>query len=318
MADMALERCGGETSPRPGAGNQAPAASANCAPPVAAWQVGALLATTSKFLSNKGSASPRLDAELLLARVLGLSKVQLYVNFERELSPADLCAYRELVRRRAAFEPVAYILGEKEFYGQRLKCTAAALIPRPETEHLVDEALRLAKENWPGQRVRLADIGCGGGAISLALAKCLPEAEIEAVDISPEALALAAENAAALKLEGRINFNQGSLMEPLEGSFNLLCANLPYIPSCEMPGLMPDVGRHEPHLALDGGPEGLDLIVRLLEQGSTRMEDGGRALLEIWPASLASLEKKAADFGWRLEGTVKDLAGHHRIAIMTR
>ena len=309
MTDPAIAIQASEAVPKPASGRETTAG---------AWRVGTLLATTSKFLDGKGSASPRLDAELLLARVLGLSKVQLYVNFERELSQAELDAYRELVRRRAAFEPVAYILGEKEFYGLRLKCTAAALIPRPETEHLVDEALRLAKANWPDQKIRLADIGCGTGAISLALASRLAEAEIEAVDISPEALALAGENAVALGLAGRIDFNQGDLMEPLKGSFNLMCANLPYIPTAEMPGLMPDVGRHEPHLALDGGPEGLDLILRLLEQSADRMEEGGRALLEIWPASLSVLEKKAAAFGWQLEDTVRDLAGHHRIAVMMR
>lgn len=281
----------------------------------AEWQVGRLLSTTTKFLGEKGSATPRLDAELLLAKVLKMSKVQLYVNFERPLADNELGEYRGLVRRRAAFEPVAYILGEKEFYGLKIKTTAAALIPRPETEHLIDEAIRLAKELWPEEPIRLADIGCGSGAISLALAGQL-RAEIQAVDISPEALALAEENSESLGLSEKINFYQGDLMGPLEGRFHLICANLPYIPSSEMQSLMPDVGCHEPHLALDGGPEGLDLILRLLEQASSRIEPQGRALLEIWPASLSALEKQAEACGWHLEDTVRDLAGHHRIAVM--
>lgn len=281
------------------------------------WLVGRLLSTTTKFLGEKGSATPRLDAELLLAKVLKMTKVQLYVNFERPLADDELGEYRDLVRRRAAFEPVAYILGEKEFYGLKIKTTAAALIPRPETEHLVDEAIRLAKEFWPDDQIRLADVGCGSGAIGLALAGQL-QAEIQAVDISPEALALAQENAGTLGLAEKINFSQGDLMTPLNGSFHLICANLPYIPTSEMKSLMPDVGRHEPHLALDGGPEGLDLILRLLDQATDRVEAEGRALLEIWPASLSSLEKKAEIFGWHLEDTVRDLAGHHRIAVMRR
>ncbi|MDR3038697.1 MAG: protein-(glutamine-N5) methyltransferase, release factor-specific, partial [Candidatus Adiutrix sp.] len=120
------------------------------------WAVGRLLGATTAFLADKGSTTPRLDAELLLARVLGLTKVQLYVNFEREVAPAELDRYRDLVRRRSRHEPVAYILGEREFYGLKLKTTPAALIPRPETEHLVDEALRLVKDRWPEEAVRLA------------------------------------------------------------------------------------------------------------------------------------------------------------------
>ena len=282
------------------------------------WLVGRLLTTTASFLGGKGSATPRLDAELLLGRVLKMPKVQLYVNFERVLTQAELDEYRELVRRRAKHEPVAYILEYKEFYGLKLKTTPAALIPRPETEHLVDEARRLAKELWPDEPgLTAADIGCGSGAIALALARHLPQARIAAVDISPAALELARENAAALNLADRIDFHQGSLLEPLaDRSFHLVCANLPYIPTGEMAGLMPDVGLHEPHLALDGGPDGLSLIEKLLDQASTRLKPRGRILLEIWPASLPGLEKASADRGLAVLDTVRDLAGHHRIAVL--
>lgn len=284
------------------------------------WQVGRLLAATANFLSSKGSTTPRLDAELLLGHVLKMPKVQLYVNFEKDLSPAELDAYRELVRRRARHEPVAYILEVKEFYGLKIKTTPAALIPRPETEHLVDEALRLAKEQWPDEtEIFIADIGCGSGAISLALAHNLPKSRVEAVDISPQALELAQANAAALGLEDCLNFTLGNLLEPLaQKTFHLICANLPYIPTPEMGTLMPDVGLHEPHLALDGGPHGLSLIEKLLDQAPPRLHPTGRILLEIWPDSLAQLEKMASSRDFLLTDTIRDLAGHNRIAILSR
>ena len=278
------------------------------------WLVGRLLATTAGFLGDKGCGTPRLDAELLLSKVLKMPKVQLYVNFERPLAPAELDEYRDLVRRRAKSEPVAYILGRKEFYGLELKTTPAALIPRPETEHLVDEALRLAKTLWPEEKIQAADIGSGSGAIALALAKHLPEADIQAVDVSDAALALAGENAASLGLESRITFRHGDLLEPLAGlRFHLICANLPYIPTPEMATLMPDVGRHEPHLALDGGPQGLDLIARLLAAAPACLLPKGHILLEIWPDSFPALNTMAEAAGYEVAEPIRDLAGHIRI-----
>lgn len=283
------------------------------------WLVGRLLATTAAFLRDKGCANPRLDAELLLSRVLMMSKIQLYVNFEKALTPNELDEFRELVRRRSRHEPVAYILGQREFYGLSLKTTPAALIPRPETEHLVDEALRLAREHWPDQPLALADLGCGTGAIALALAKNLPLAKISAVDISPEALDLARENADALGLAQQLAFEAGDLLDPLAGRrYHLICANLPYIPTEEMAGLMPDVGLHEPHLALDGGPRGLAIIARLLENAHDHLWDGGRILLEIWPDSLRELEDLAGDLGYNLDEPIRDLAGFNRIAVLHR
>ena len=281
------------------------------------WTIGRLLSATAAFLAGRGASTPRLDAELLLARVLALAKVQLYLNFEREVRPEELDQYRELVRRRCRHEPVAYILGEKEFYGLKLKTTPAALIPRPETEHLVDEALGLVKKYWPAGAIRAADIGCGGGAIALALAENLPQAEVSAVDISPEALDLARANARALGLEGRVVFSLGDLAAPLAGRrFHLVCANLPYIPETEMAGLMPDVKDHEPRLALDGGPEGLALIRRLVADAPGFLEPDGRLILEIWPASLAALAASAEKAGLTVEEVGRDLAGHQRVVTL--
>ena len=283
-----------------------------------AWQIGSLLTTTTKFLGDKGSSTPRLDAELLLARVLKTTKIQLYVNFSQEVTPSELNEYRELVRRRAAAEPVAYIVGEREFYGLRFKTTPAALIPRPETEHLVDAALHWAQDLWPNESLEIADIGCGSGAISLALAKNLPRSKVDAVDISKEALALAHHNATALNLADRVSFHEGNLLAPLASrTFHLVCANLPYIPTSEMAGLMPDVGLHEPHLALDGGQNGLAPIAHLLAEVVAHLHPKGLVLLEIWPDSLAELEKIAAHHGLvPAEEVIRDLAGHPRIVVL--
>ncbi len=279
--------------------------------------MGELLATTTAFLAAKGSSSARLDAELLLSQVLELPKVQLYVNFERELKTEELGQYRELVRRRSQHEPVAYILGRKEFYGLALKIGPAALIPRPETEHLVDEALRLSRELWPGEKILAADIGCGSGAIALALARNLPGAEISAVDISAEALALAQENAEVLGLNPQVTFHQGDLLSPLAGrSYHLICANLPYIPTGEMAGLMPDVGLHEPHLALDGGPKGVSLIERLVNEASTSLKPNGRILLEIWPDSVPDIQELARSSNLVMDEPIRDLAGLNRIVVL--
>jgi release factor glutamine methyltransferase len=282
------------------------------------WTVGRLLSATTDFLAGKGSATPRLDAELLLSRVLSLTKVQLYVSFERTVELAELDQYRELVRRRSRQEPVAYILGEREFYGLKLKTAPAALIPRPETELLVDEALRLAKKHWPNDEIQAADIGCGGGGIALALARELPRAEICAVELCPEALALARTNAQDLGLTQRLTFFEGDLAAPLAGRcFHLICANLPYIPESEMAGLMPDVKNHEPHLALNGGPEGLAPIRRLLPDAPGLLAPGGRLLLEIWPDSLAALADSAGQSNLAVEDVLRDLAGFQRVAVLT-
>jgi release factor glutamine methyltransferase len=177
------------------------------------WSISEILNVTANWFAKKnpGSAA-RLDAEILLAKVMNLPRVSLYVSFEKKLTEGEVSAYRELVRRRGSHEPAAYILGEKEFYNTTFKADRRALIPRPETEHLVDEALLFAKESKL-ERPLIADIGCGCGAVALSLAKSLPGAELEASDISEDALALARENAEALGLSGRVSFRRGDLLD---------------------------------------------------------------------------------------------------------
>ncbi|MDR1051850.1 MAG: peptide chain release factor N(5)-glutamine methyltransferase [Deltaproteobacteria bacterium] len=278
------------------------------------WSAGEILAVTTDFLAKKDPSAPRLEAELLLGRVLGLDRVGLYVSHERVLTEKEVADYRELVRRRASREPVAYILGKKEFYGLDLEITPAVLVPRPETEHLVDEALRLLK-TLPGDRApSVADVGCGSGAIALAVSKSAPGALVCATDASPDALGVARLNAERLGLAGRVEFFEGDLAAPLAGrTFDIICANLPYVPDRDMLTLPPDVAGFEPALALRGGPEGVDLIARLLPQARDLLRPGGHVLLEIWPASLPKVSELALACGLSPQEPVLDYALRDRV-----
>jgi release factor glutamine methyltransferase len=282
-----------------------------------AWTLSDILGVTVGFLARKNpGSSPRLDAELLLSRVLGIPRVGLYLNFDRILDPGEVAAFRELVRRRGQHEPVAYILGEKEFYGIPLKVDARALIPRPETEHLVDEALRILKASGkPAPRV--ADVGCGSGAIALTLARLLPEALVEASDVSPGALGLASENAEALGLAQRVRLLQGDLLDApfSEGPFDLICANLPYVPSEDIPSLPPDILLFEPMLALDGGPLGLGPYRGLLAAAPGRLAPSGHLILEIHPAQYQPLRELCESHGLEAAEAVKDFSKKDRIFV---
>jgi release factor glutamine methyltransferase len=219
--------------------------------------------TTSYFAKNEVE-SPRLNIEHLLAHILGKkSRMELYTEFDRPLGEAVLAPLRELVKRRAAGEPLQHLLGTVDFLGKTFRSDPRALIPRPETEELVC-LLRNHPHFAENPPARLADIGTGSGVIALSLATIWPQTTVHAVDVSHEALALAKENAAALELSPRITFHQGSLTSPLTETFHLIVANLPYIPSNEIQTLSREVQR-DPHLALDGGSDGLTLIRTLIE-----------------------------------------------------
>jgi len=224
--------------------------------------------------------SPRLDAELLAAHAFGLTRVHLYTQFDRPLLPAELAGYRELVKRRQAGEPVAYITGRKEFWSLDLVVDRRVLIPRPDTETAVEEAIERLEERTAESPPRLADVGTGSGAIALALAKTQPGAAVFASDVSPDALAVARANAERLGLA--VTFLEGSLAEPLRGQepFDLIVANLPYVRAGEIPGLSAEV-RSEPVLALDGGADGLDLVRLLVAAAPQVLAPGGALVLEI-------------------------------------
>ena len=260
--------------------------------------------------------SARLEVELLLAEVLGLGRVDLYVRHDMPVPDADRDRFREFVKRRVRREPVAYILGHREFYGWDFVTDPRALIPRPETEHLVDEALSFLR-GLPGDRIPSAvDLGTGSGCIAICLAKGHPTVEVTAVDRSPAALDLARTNADRLGVGGRIVWLQGDLFAPLDGrpAPDLLVSNPPYIATSEAPSLPPDVVDHEPALALFSGSDPLAFHRRILEREDA-VAPGGRVLLELPDGGDGPLREflQRARLSWRVRETVRDLAGVPRV-----
>jgi release factor glutamine methyltransferase len=231
-----------------------------------------VIQSTTEYFRKNGVESPRLNIEHLLAHVLGKKRMDLYLEFDRPLGDRELNPLRELVRRRAAGEPLQHLLGTVEFLGHTFKCDARALVPRPETEQLCEQLLQS-----PAPK-RVVDVGTGSGCIALSLALGWPEAQVEGVDISEDALSLARENAARVGLSDRVRFHRSDLLSAVEGTANLIVANLPYIATEEIPSLSAEV-RRDPHLALDGGTGGLVLIERLATEATRVLR--GRLALEI-------------------------------------
>lgn len=274
------------------------------------WTPLIVLDWTTKRFDEAGHPSPRLEAQVLLAHVLQCDRVSLYTSFDKPLAPEELAAYRELIRRRLAGEPTAYLVGEKEFWSLPLAVSPGVLIPRPDTETLIQVCLDLAARS---ELVRIADIGTGSGAIAIALAVELPEAVVTATDISGEALEVAANNARRHGVADRIEFLMGDLTSalPATAQFHLLVANLPYIPTGDLASLSPEV-RHEPASALDGGPDGLDLVRRLVGAAPSRIIAGGHIVLEH-AADQADLVAGLLSDELDDVRTRKDLAGHARV-----
>ena len=258
-------------------------------------------------LQKHSSDSARLDAEVLLATALGLRRLDLYLQFDRELTEPELSAYRALLARRAHGEPVAYLVGHKEFMALDFEVMRAVLVPNPDTEVLVQRAVALARE--AARPFRVADVGTGSGCIAVAVARYAPEAELWATDISEEALEVAARNVAKHGLDSRVHLACGDLMEPLEGTFDLVCANLPYLPSTSQ--LAPEV-MAQPHTALYAGRGGSELVTRLLATTPPRLKPGGRVLAEVDP-SILSAALEAADRSFASRRVHHDLGGHERV-----
>ncbi len=237
-----------------------------------------VLQSTTAYFERHKVESPRLNAEHLIGHVLGKTRMDLYLEFERTLSEAELIPLRDLVKRRGQGEPLQHLLGTVEFYGQTFAIDKRALVPRPETEELV-ELLGLEIRGRKSE-IRIVDVGTGSGVIALSLAKEFPEAEILAVDISEDALALAKENAARLGLSGRVQFRKGDLLENLDERFDLIVANLPYVSMQDRHILAREV-LHDPDVALFAGPTGEELVGRVIEQAPGHLNAGGLLALEI-------------------------------------
>ena len=246
------------------------------------WTISRILKWTEQYFKDKGIESPRLDAEVLLAHVLEKQRIYLYVHFDEPLQPGELAAYREMIKKRVLRVPVAQILGEKEFMGLTFKVTADTLVPRPDTEILVQAAVDRLRAMAGEEPLRFADIGTGSGAICLSVLHYLEGTVADTVDISPAARAVAEENAASLGLADRVTFHTGDLLQPLSGiSFAAILSNPPYIPEADIATLAPEVRLKEPHTALSGGQDGLDFYRRLAEEAPAMLVPGGFTAFEV-------------------------------------
>jgi release factor glutamine methyltransferase len=283
---------------------------------------GALVRKGTLFLKETGDEVSRLEAEVLLAHCWGQTRLDLLVYPEREVPTAVSAAFHVVLERRAMGVPVAYLTGEREFMSLSFFVTPAVLIPRPETELLVETILQHLKAWPPGKSpVRVADVGTGSGAVAVSLACYQPRAHLLATDISGEALAVAGRNVRRHAVEERVRLRQGDLLAPvLAGDSRdgaAVCANLPYIPAYQIPGLPPDV-RCEPALALDGGADGLDLYRRLIPQAARWLAPGGLLACEIGEGQGSVMTELLVGGNWNEISVLPDYRGQERLVTAVR
>ncbi len=282
------------------------------------WTVRRVLDWTTGHLKEHGSDTPRLDAEILLAHARGCKRIELYTRFDEPLTDAQRAVMRDLAKRRAKSEPVAYLVGHREFFSLDFRVTPDVLIPRPDTETLVVELLDAAR---PLESPRVLDLGTGSGCIAIAVAVNLPSARVTATDLSEAALAVARGNAETHSVSDRIRFLQGDLFSPLDAGeqFEVIASNAPYIADHESETLQNDVRKYEPHSALFAGPNGTEVLFRIIDGASARLVPGGAMLLEISPEQApvvrARIESSGAYQDIRM---VKDSAGLARVVCARR
>jgi release factor glutamine methyltransferase len=277
------------------------------------WTIGRLLDWTAGHLAKKGSEYPRLDAEVLLAHALGCRRIDLYTRYTDSAPEDARQRFRELVRQRLGGCPVAYLVGRKEFFSLPFEVTPAVLIPRPETEFVVLECLRLAKEM---AEPRVLDLGTGSGNIAVAVAQQHKTARLTAVDRSPDALAVAARNAAKHGVADRIGFLEGDLFSPLPSGaqFDFILSNPPYIPHEDLDKLPEGVRHYEPALALDGGPGGFETFDRLLAGAGSYLVCGGHLIIEIGtPQHEPARQRFTSHPEFVLADTIYDGSRHPRV-----
>jgi release factor glutamine methyltransferase len=266
-----------------------------------------VLQSTTAYFKKRKIDSPRLNAEHLLAHLLGRKRLELYLEFERELSESELAPLRELVRRRGEGEPLQHLLGTVEFCGHVFFCDKRALVPRPETEELVE----LLKSGIRNPESEILDVGTGSGVIALILAMKFPKAKISGIDISEDALDLAGENAARLTLRDRVRFFKSNLLENVDGVFDLIVANLPYIAARDRHTLSREV-LHDPKVALFAGGQGDELVRALIDQAPARLRLGGMLALEIGLGQSEALFSKLAEKNYRDICLKNDYSGRPR------
>jgi release factor glutamine methyltransferase len=273
------------------------------------WTVRSLLAWGREWLARRGVESPRLDAELLVAHALGCDRIRLYVDFDKPLGSEELARIKPLFQRRAQREPVAYILGSKEFYGRPFRVGPGVFIPRPETELLV----QLALEALPPREVRVLDLCTGSGAVGISIAAERPDARVDLVELSETAARYARENAQALA-PGRATVHVGDLFAalPERTEYDAVVANPPYVSTRDAGRLAPEIVAHEPREALYAGDDGLSTIRRIVADGRGWLAPGGVFALEVDPGHAAAVAALFAEAGFEAARIVKDLSGLDR------
>lgn len=291
---------------------------------VAPWTVKRLLEWTSAFLGRKGIDPPRLSAELLLGHVLGVPRIKLYTDYDRLPGEEQLQAFRALVKRAGEQEPTAYLTGKAHFFNLQFNVTRDVLIPRPDTETLVENVLQLARRTAGFESPRVADICTGCGCIAAAIAKHLPHASVIATDISPAALRVARENIELLELGSRVELLEGDLLAPLSDAvdqhpLDLIVSNPPYIATSKIETLDRSVRDYEPRIALDGGEDGLRPHAKILAAAPPRLRSGGRIFLEIaFDQGSAALALAQSAEGFSQAGILRDHAGNDRVVTAVR
>jgi release factor glutamine methyltransferase len=283
------------------------------------WTVGELLKVTTDYLQTKEIDSPRLSAEVLLAHQLCLKRIQLYLNFDQPLSENEVRGYRSLVKRRLRGEPIQYITGVQEFWSLEFNVGPPVLVPRPETEVLVEQVVGLCRKKEMPSRPRILDLGTGCGAVAVALAREIPEAEIWASDISRDALRLARQNASKHGVDGRVYFLLGDMFQPFRGGgrpFEVIVSNPPYVSSSAFSYLPPEVKDYEPRLALDGGEDGMAYIARLVTEGAGFLVPKGWILVEMDPDQTSrAMELMEQSGTYQSLRRVKDYSHRHRVVM---
>ena len=290
------------------------------------WTVLKIIQWTTEYLKGKGIDNPRLDSEVLLAHLLRLDRVGLYLNFDRPLSRDELSSFREIVKRRGSREPLQYITGHQEFWSLDFKVTPDVLIPRPDTEILVEEALKAVRRETLDVRRQnqlpftILDLCTGSGCIAISLAHELKDAVVYAVDTSEAALSIARENAEKNVVQDRVIFLQGDLYEALTSyvsrltSYDIIVSNPPYIKNIDIPNIQPEVRDYEPRMAVDGGTEGLGFYKRIVADAPNHLSPHGWLMVEVGEGQADAVSKMMADTGaFESISTVKDLAGIERV-----
>lgn len=277
------------------------------------WTIAKVLAWATEDFRGRGVESARLDAELLLSEALGLDRIRLIVESRRPLAPAELGTFRELIKRRRAGEPIAYILGRREFFGLSFRVDARVLIPRPDTEALVEVALERTEHRYMFGNA--LDLCTGSGCVAVSFAKRRPTWRVTASDLSEPALALAFENAQRLGTVFGMRFVAGDLLAPLAADerFDLITANPPYIPEADVAALPAGVRDFEPKLALSAGADGLSVIRRILAEGVGRLQPGGVLAIEVQYDQAPRVAELFAGAGLVAIEKRRDLGGHERV-----